>query len=695
MGCTRSTRTFLTSTCLTALVVALSCGLTACEDNSLEGGATPEIELRPDSFNYTSVAMGQNNTQVVEVINVGNAQLAITSVSNLPSDEYELTWRYDTDEANARFALVDRGNAQRQDGPIVIEPEQTVFLYLNYAPLDEGTDPGTLVINTNDPANREVALPIVHAASGPELRISPRVLDFERVAANATKTMTATVNNVGTEVLFFNAMNLAGSADYSVQIRGEDPINNAMLLADPDGDGQEGLAPQSSFEIQVTYAPPAEGSDSGELAIQTNDPISPISTLELTANGATPCIEVVPADGLAFGAGLVDADNEKSLVIASCGGEPLDVSSIRLSDDTDAAFTLSEADVADITSAPLPARTPDQDPPSRLLTVTFSPDAEEVYDGTIIIESNDGFQPTLEVPLSGRGLQNVCPVPQVQQDEFAVLPLDIITLNGGPSIDEDSAGGRPVRYEWTVIERPMDSTSQPVERFSNVARPADGGPADDPATPEALFFVDLAGDYVIELRVTDEQGLSAPSDICPEPVATINITATPDGGILAQMSWTTPADDNETDNVGTDIDIHMLYPQNLGWNIQPGDCYFANTNPDWGQLGDPADDCTLDIDDTNGAGPENISVDRPEDTSLLGGLYEVGVLYYRSEIFGGAQLGASLVTMRIFLGGVLEWEGSREMQVTGNFWHVVGIEWIPAQNVRRVVARDRFYNSVP
>ena len=683
-----------TSLWATALLIAL--GAMGCEED-IKAGGTPIIDLRPDSFTFPQIGINADSTQVVEVTNVGTAELAIIRVGDLPSDEYELTWRFDSDGDSDRFALVDRGNVSRQDAPIVIQPEQTVFLYLNYRPLDEGNDPGSVRLETNLPSGRNVDIPIIQGASGPELRLNPRVLDFERVAANGTRTLTATANNVGTEVLYFNSMNLSGSTDFSVMIDGQDPLATPAVLADPDGDGVEGLAPQGSFEISVTYAPASEGADSGQLSIQTNDPISPISTLELTANGATPCIEVVPADGLAFGAGLVNAANEKSLVISSCGGQPLEISSISLSDDTDAAFTLVQADIDEIIAAPLPAQQPDQDPPSRLLTVVFTPDAEEVYDGTIIIQSNDSFQPTLEVPLSGRGLQNVCPEPQVVQDTFNVLPLDIITLDGSASVDEDGTNGRPSEYEWVVIDRPEDSTAVPVERYNNPARPADGGPADDPSTPQAFFFVDLAGDYVIELRVTDDQGLTAPSDICPDPVATVYITATPDGGILAQMTWTTPADDNETDNIGTDVDLHMLHPMNRGWNVEPGDCYYANTNPDWGQFGNPADDCTLDIDDTNGAGPENISVDTPQNTDALGGLYEVGVLYYRSDIFGGAQLGASLVTMRIFLQGVLAWEGSRELDRTGYFWHVVGIQWPPRpdQEFSGLAIRDREYNSVP
>ena len=103
----------------------------------------------------------------------------------------------------------------------------------DYRPLDEGNDPGSVRLETNLPSGRNVDIPIIQGASGPELRLNPRVLDFERVAANGTRTLTATANNVGTEVLYFNSMNLSGSTDFSVMIDGQDPLATPAVLADP------------------------------------------------------------------------------------------------------------------------------------------------------------------------------------------------------------------------------------------------------------------------------------------------------------------------------------------------------------------------------------------------------------------------------------------------------------------------------
>ena len=91
----------------------------------------------------------------------------------------------------------------------------------------------------------------------------------------------------------------------------------------------------------------------------------------------------------------------------------------------------------------------------------------------------------------------------------------------------DSPGCWVVDYEWVVIARPPGSTAQPVERFFNPARPADGGPPDRTDTPTAFLFLDLPGTFDLELRVLDETGLTSPSDPCPARRAWVRITVDP------------------------------------------------------------------------------------------------------------------------------------------------------------------------
>jgi hypothetical protein len=88
------------------------------------------------------------------------------------------------------------------------------------------------------------------------------------------------------------------------------------------------------------------------------------------------------------------------------------------------------------------------------------------------------------------------------------------------------------------------------------------------------------------------------------------------------------------------MDTHVLEPGGTTWTIED-DCNFRNCQGgavlDWGVPGVTIDDPHLDIDDTNGFGPENINIDRP-----VPGVYRVGV-----HAWGGA----ANVTVRIYCGG--------------------------------------------
>jgi hypothetical protein len=661
-------------------------------DDGLVKTEVGSLEVSPTNFQFGKIELGSTRDDTVRLTNVGAGTLKMTGfrITGQASGDFNLYWYLGDDDSAAQ-------NVGIEDGQVFfprvvdLEPEGIMTLILAYTPTSDLAAAGSVVFETNDSdeANRNVEIPIVASEAGAELRVSPTTVDFGRVPAGNNKRMEVTVTNTGQATANIESMTVHGSEDFNAWMGEVDVEVDPTVLADPDGDGTPGLSPAKQFTFEVTFAPEVDGPDQGEISIISNSAVRD-TRVGLIANGASPCINVVP-ESLDFGAALVGRNNPRGLSIESCGGEPLQLKSIRLADGSD-AFALDVETVPDL-PANLPAYDRDQAPPARTINVLFHPEQEIPYSGTVIIESNDPDFPVVEVPLLGRGSVNECPTAAVVQTEFDVLPLDIITLDGSDSVDPDGPMGRPVTYEWTVIRRPDGSTAEPVEQFFNPARPADGGPADRMDTPTAFFFVDLAGDYTIELRVVDNMDTAAPSDTCPQPAATVTIHAQPDEDIHVQLVWHTAGDDDETDSEGSDIDLHMLHPHGRAWAVAPLDCYFANSEPDWGPLGPPGNP-SLDIDDVNGAGPENINLDEPEDTGALGGTYRVGVHYYRAENFvSGGTWGPSEVTIRIFLGGEEAGEWTREITRTDHFWEVASIIWTEAD--KRVQVINRYHNSVP
>jgi hypothetical protein len=155
-----------------------------------------------------------------------------------------------------------------------------------------------------------------------------------------------------------------------------------------------------------------------------------------------------------------------------------------------------------------------------VFSVEFTAENEGLYAARLQVTTDDPLEPVFEVPLQGRVTMPPCPVAVATPPAYRVVPSSIVLLDGGAS-NGGPRVGRPVSFEWIVLERPNGSLSQPCESV-NAADPATGSP-DDPVTPIAGFFVDSPGRYVLELRVRDALGRGP--EQCPGARTVVEIVA--------------------------------------------------------------------------------------------------------------------------------------------------------------------------
>lgn len=228
-------------------------------------------------------------------------------------------------------------------------------------------------------------------------------------------------------------------------------------------------------------------------------------------------------------------------------------------------------------------------------------------------------------------------------------PLDVVLFDGSASYVEQSV---IEEWEWSLTKLPGGSH-------------ADLSP--DPADPrKALFSVDIAGDYEITLRVVDERGM--------DDSEVFRFSAVPWQTVHIEITW---------DTDGTDVDLHLVSETEGGsFYSEPFDCYYENTNPDWGVAGITVDDPAIDIDDVDGFGPEHVSLNEP----LEGHRYRVAAHY-----FDDRGLGSTTATVRIYLSGHLRYEGIRPLERTGSGWDVATIDW-PTGGV---VGLDQSFDYAP
>jgi hypothetical protein len=210
--------------------------------------------------------------------------------------------------------------------------------------------------------------------------------------------------------------------------------------------------------------------------------------------------------------------------------------------------------------------------------------------------------------------------------------------------------------------------------------------------PNPTFEVNVVGVYTFRLTTYDEN--DTPSMFPAEQ----QVLVIPPQAIHVELTWSTPSDPDESDEgpeAGSDLDLHFAHPlasepqayldfegNDLDgdgaqdpWFNQPWDCFWFNHHPDWGSF-DPAvhDDPGLDLDDTDGAGPEMLNLNIPENEA-----YRVGVHYWDAHGFG-----LSYATVRVFIYGTLVFEAADVDMAEHDMWEVCRIEW-PSGNVQPVL----------
>jgi hypothetical protein len=477
----------------------------------------------------------------------------------------------------------------------------------------------------------------------------PERLVFGDVLEGETVTQTITVTNVGNNLLKTGQWELEGPFE--------------LTFPAHDGRPPAELRPDETIELTITYTARTTDRAQGMISVESNDPDEQFFEIELFANADFPCLELAPADEIDFGVSDLSETHQEEIIATNCA---------RRSTTTFEITDISGASEFSLLSDTFSSEYELEAGESVRITIGFTPQTPGEYEGAVYITSNDDVEPDRVVDLAGVGRPYTCPEAVIRaynpdrgeviadpQGRMQTVPLDTIDLDA--SLSRDPEGSGIDRVEWQIVERPPDSNT---------------GLENNDQTNSSLWM-QLSGTYVVELNVWNALGVKS----C-EP-ARMTMQAISDEDIHVQLVWSTPGDSNETDSRGSDVDLHLLHPNgNSNWNLPPWDCFWQNQNPDWGARGDESDDPSLDIDDIDGAGPENINLDNPE----AGATYKVGAYYFSDDNFG-----RSYATVRVYIGGVLAHEAERKAMDDQEFWHVANVDWPSGQ----ITTVDRQYPSFP
>ena len=332
-----------------------------------------------------------------------------------------------------------------------------------------------------------------------------------------------------------------------------------------------------------------------------------------------------------FGDVEIAASVSQLFKVGNAGTEILNVTSVTLTGDDMAMFTVSDDQVSGQEIGPT-------DLPFDVM-VSFSPTSVASYHADLEIVSSDPDEPTLVVALSGEGVGPggdgpvaVCAV----NPALVHPPYEFATFQGHDSYDSD--GYSLTSYDWSLTSLPAGSAAS----FPVCSNTSDCGP----------FFPDVPGTYTAELSIENEIGQS---DTC-----SVELEAAALEDLWIEMYWVHAQDD---------MSLHLLAPG--GTPNTDTDCYYANcvgSSPDWGVIGYAGDDPSLDLDDIPGTGPENINIPDP-----AAGTYTVFV----DDVTGSTSdyLGGNDVTVNVYINGTPQWTDTRTMVGEGPDEYFCTVDW--------------------
>ena len=378
------------------------------------------------------------------------------------------------------------------------------------------------------------------------------------------------------------------------------------------------LLPGESTDAVVTYTRVGDG-ESDLAIVESNDAAMPEATVILNGGGTAPALTLDP-DHWDAGAIAAGSTRNGAIDVVSSGSAPVEVDTIAV---TGEGFTGSWTETL-----------PKILNPGERMTVAlaFTPPDTGAYSGLLSVTAPSPVG-TVTAPLSGEGAGGPIAVCYVDPSEVSAV-AESATFFGADSYDTASAA--IVTYDWTLLSRPPGSTATMPTGNASSRR----------------FTPDLAGEYVGQLVVTNEYGVR--SEPCE---ATLQATISQD--LWVEMFWNASQDD---------MDLHLVRP---GGRVggSPDDCYYANTNPDWGTRGVSTDDPSLDLDDIPGTGPENINIGTPSET----GAYQVWVVDYTGSTSDSPA--STDVTVNIYVGGALVYTDTKSCARECSDMHFADVDW--------------------
>jgi len=385
-------------------------------------GVTPgTLSANPATLAFGTVVVGSHNNLSETLTNTGASAVTI-SQANVSGTGFSISG----------LAL-----------PATLNPNQSVTFTASLSPTSAGSPTGTLSIvsdASNSPLNVSMSGTAVVAGA---VTANPTTLAFGNVQVTKTANLSETITNTGGTAVTISQANVSGTG-FS--------ISGLSLPAV--------LNPNQSVSFTATFAPSGASSATGNLAIVSDAPNSPLN-IGLSGNGVTQGqLSPNPAN-LGFGNVLTGSSKTLSETLTNSGGTSLTISAASASG---TGYSISGL------TLPLTLNAGQ----GTTFNVKFAPTATGNASGSVNITSN-GANPNLSIPLSGAGVTPGALTPNPASLSFGSVQVgdntdlsETLTNTGGSAVTISQANITGTGF--SVIGLALPATLNPTQTVTFTVR---------------------------------------------------------------------------------------------------------------------------------------------------------------------------------------------------------------------------------
>ena len=402
----------------------LNIGLTG--NGVTQGQLTPN----PASLSFGNVQVGSSKTLTETLTNSGGSSLTISAAS----------------ASGAGFSL------SGLTLPMTLNAGQSTSFSVQFAPTATGSVSGNINITSNG-ANPNLNIPASGNGVTPgALSPNPASLSFGTVQVGSSASLSETLTNTGGSNVTISQANVTGAA-FSV-----------TGLALPTT-----LTPSQSVTFTVKFSPTAAGNISGNLAIVSDAPGSPLN-IGLSGVAVAPGALTANPSSVNFGNVVIGNSSSVLVTVTNTGGVAVTISAAAATG-TDFSFTGP--------SLPVTLNAGQ----STTFHAIFSPTAAASRSGTLTI-SSDANNPSLGIPLTGVGVTQGQITPNPASLSFGNVVIgtsktltETLTNSGGSSVTISAASASGAGFSLSGLTLPMTLNAGQSTSFSVQFAPTSAGAA--------------------------------------------------------------------------------------------------------------------------------------------------------------------------------------------------------------------------